>query len=249
MMEMGRALAVIPARLSSSRLPRKLLADVAGRPLFVHTLERARRASLVAEVFVATADRPIADAARAHGFAVIETSDAPRNGTERVWEAVRERDDRWIVNVQADEVLIDPATIDAVIAALDHSSIATAAAPLEGSPDDDSVVKVVTRADGTAVSFSRLPIPAGGPYRQHVGIYAFRRDALAACATAAPSPGEERERLEQLRWLENGHEIHVVDIPRARIALNTTRDLDAIRELLESAPAQPAPTPARRTPP
>jgi 3-deoxy-manno-octulosonate cytidylyltransferase (CMP-KDO synthetase) len=245
---MGRALAVVPARLSSSRLPRKLLAEVAGRPLVVHTLERARRATLVSDVLLATADAAIADVARAHGFTVVATSDAPRNGTERVWEAVRDRGEDWIVNVQADEVLLDPETIDAVVAALEGAPIATAAAPLVGPPDDEHVVKAVAGPDGRARDFSRSPIPPGGPYRQHVGIYGFRRDALAACAALPPSPREERERLEQLRWLENGLLIRIVDVPRATPAINTTRDLDAIRDWIELPPAPPHP-PARRTPP
>jgi 3-deoxy-manno-octulosonate cytidylyltransferase (CMP-KDO synthetase) len=245
---MGRALAVIPARLSSSRLPRKLLTEIAGRPLVVHTLERTRRASLVGEVLLATADEEIAAVGSAHGFEVVATSDAPRNGTERVWEAVRDRADERIVNVQADEVLIDPSTIDAVIEALDHAAIATAAAPLT-EPMDEHVVKVVARTDGTALYFSRAAIPHGGPYRQHVGIYGFRREALATCAALPPSPGEESERLEQLRWLENGREIRIVAVSRASPAINTTRDLDAIRDLLESPPPDRLPTPARRTPP
>ena len=244
----GRALAVLPARLASSRLPKKLLTEVAGRPLVVHTLERARRATLVGEVALATADRELAAIARDYGFSVLETSDAPRNGTERVWEAVCRRSDERIVNVQADEVAIDPSTIDAVIEALDRHPIATAAAPL-AEPSDEHVVKVVTRADGMALYFSRAPIPFGGPWRQHVGIYGFRREALASCAALPPTPGEESERLEQLRWLENGHEIRIVEVSRATPAINTTRDLDAIRDLLERSPAQPAPTPARRTPP
>jgi 3-deoxy-manno-octulosonate cytidylyltransferase (CMP-KDO synthetase) len=248
MTRMGRALAVIPARLSSSRLPRKLLSEVAGRPLVVHTLERARRATLVSDVLLATADDAIAEVARAHGFAVIRTSDAPRNGTERVWEAVRDRMDEWIVNVQADEVLVEPATIDAVIRALETASIATASAPLEGSPDDEHVVKAVSTPDGTAIAFSRTPVPPGGPYRQHIGVYGFHRAALAQCAALPPSPGEERERLEQLRWLENGLVIRIVEIPSSSPAINTTADLDAIRDLLERPPNRP-PHSARRTPP
>jgi 3-deoxy-manno-octulosonate cytidylyltransferase (CMP-KDO synthetase) len=248
MSAVGRALAVIPARLASSRLPKKLLTEVAGRPLVVHTLERARRATLVADVALATADRELAGVAREHGFSVIDTSDAPRNGTERVWEAVRDRRDDWIVNVQADEVAIDPSTIDAVIEALDRSPIATAAAPL-AEPSDEHVVKVVTRLDGTALYFSRAPIPFGGPWRQHIGLYGFRREALASCAALPPTPGEESERLEQLRWLENGREIRIVEVSRASPAINTTRDLDAIRDLLESPPPDRLPTPARRTPP
>ncbi len=165
-----------------------------------------------------------------------------------MWEAVRDRADERIVNVQADEVLIDPSTIDAVIGALDDAPIATAAAPLD-SPGDEHVVKVVARPDGTALYFSRAPIPYGGPWRQHVGIYGFRREALASCATLPPSPGEESERLEQLRWLENGLTIRIVEVSRASPAINTTRDLDAIRDLLETPPPDRLPTPARRTPP
>jgi 3-deoxy-manno-octulosonate cytidylyltransferase (CMP-KDO synthetase) len=233
---MERALAVVPARLASSRLRGKLLLEVGGIPLLVHTLRRASGASRVSRVVVATADDEIAAAAEAHGFAVARTSDAPRNGTERVWEVARDDAAELVLNVQGDEALVDPWTLDALVASLSADGgpdVVTAAAPLDAErARDPDVVKVVTREDGRALYFSRSPVPCAGPALQHIGVYGFRKAALRRCVEGPPSALETAERLEQLRWLERGLDIQVVRVAEATPAVNVAADLERIRRIL-----------------
>jgi len=219
---------VIPARYASTRLPGKPLRAIAGRPMILHVLDRAREAG-AAEVIVATDDERIAAACLAAGADVEMTDPAHPSGTDRLAEVVARRgfaDHDVIVNVQGDEPLIAPANIAQVarlLATTPAAAIATLATPLAMAGDfaDPNVVKVVCRPDGLALYFSRAPVPwprdarlagdgaaASGALR-HVGLYAYRVAALRRLAALPPSPLETCERLEQLRALENGLAIAV----------------------------------------
>jgi len=212
--------------------------------MIVRVLERVCLARRVDQALVATDDLRIAEAVRAAGgVAVMTPSDLPA-GTDRVALAAAELDADLVVNVQGDEPLIDPDTIDAVIAALDApgAEVATAMAALsEGEAYATERVKVVTDLSGRALYFSRAPIPHGGPWWVHVGIYAFRKAALARFAALPPTALELTERLEQLRLLEHGIPIRVVPVARPGRSIDTPADLEAVRALLAAAvdPLQP----------
>lgn len=226
-------LAVIPARFASSRLPGKALADIGGVPMIVRVWERVRAVPAVDTVLVATDDARIAEVARDAGAEVAMTGPCA-TGTDRVAEAARLhapglRETDVVVNVQGDEPFVDPADIGAVAAAVGDCPIATASAPLLGDPTDPARVKVVTDHTGRALYFSRLPVPSGGPWRVHVGVYAFAAWALAEVAALPPSPLERAESLEQLRWLQAGYAIRVVPVAVAHFSIDTPADLERAR--------------------
>lgn len=227
-------LVVIPARYDSSRLPGKALADIGGAPMVVRVWERVRRAEGVDRVLVATDDARIADAVRQRGGDVVVTGPC-ESGTDRVALAARGSGARVVVNVQGDEPFLEPADVARVASAVNEANpIATAAAPLEAGAEDPARVKVVCDAEGRALYFSRAPIPTGGPFRLHVGMYAFTADALERIARLPPSPLERAERLEQLRWLEAGMRIRVVPVPAGPVSVDTPADLERARALWNS---------------
>ena len=242
---------LIPARMRSTRLPGKMLADVGGRPLVAWAVERARESG-AAEVVVATDHEDIARAVAGHGVRAVTTSPAHETGTDRLAEAVALLgwgDDEIVVNVQGDEPLIDPRLVAAVAAALANSavaSIATAVHPITeaGTFFDPNVVKVVVDEDGHARYFSRAPIPyardafarsrealpAGFPAYRHIGIYAYRVRYLRRYAGLAPTAAERFEALEQLRALGHGHAIAVAVWKGALEAgVDTPDDLERVR--------------------
>lgn len=228
-----RATAIIPARLGSTRFPGKVLADRTGKPLIQHVWESTRRAASLSRVVIATDDRRVFDVARAFGAEAVMTGVEHPNGTSRLGEAAARLGlpgDGIVVNVQGDEPDLDPSVIDAAVGALERgertsgASIATAAAALRPNMgeriEDPNVVKVVLALDGTALYFSRAPIPfdrdgsgAGGPPLRHVGLYVYRRATLDRYAAMPPTPLETMEKLEQLRALENGMRIAVAVVP------------------------------------
>jgi 3-deoxy-manno-octulosonate cytidylyltransferase (CMP-KDO synthetase) len=247
---------VIPARFGSTRLAGKALISIAGKPMIQWVHERARR-SQAAEVLIATDDARIADAGRAFGAHVEMTDASHQSGTDRIAEVARAK--RWnandiIVNVQGDEPLMPPALIDQVAGLLTANAAAgmgTLASPLARLEDflDPNVVKVVADASGRALYFSRAPIPwnrDGAPAgltsqrtfsgaRRHVGIYAYRVNALLRLASLAPTPLEQLEKLEQLRALENHIEIRVADaIEPPGPDVNTPEDLARVAERLRA---------------
>lgn len=231
-------LAVIPARYPSVRLPGKALADIGGRPMVVRVWERVRRVPGVDRVVVATDDGRIADAVGGVGGEVVLTG-VCASGTDRVAAAVASLGlvPRIVVNVQGDEPLVDPAAVAAVVAGVDDiHPIATGATPLEGDPQDPARVKVVTDHRGAALYFSRRAIPSAGPWRLHVGLYAFTAAALRAVAALPPSSLELSESLEQLRWLEAGWRIRVVPLPEPFPSVDTPADLERIRALWARLP-------------
>jgi 3-deoxy-manno-octulosonate cytidylyltransferase (CMP-KDO synthetase) len=237
----GRVVGVIPARLQSTRLPRKLLLDQTGRPLLQYTWEAAGHARSLSEVIVATDSAEIAAAVRAFGGRVEMTGEHP-SGTDRIAEAVRRAcpDAEIIVNIQGDEPEIDPSAIDRLVEALESSpaEMATLATPItdRAERDDPACVKVVCAADGRALYFSRLPIPftrdvdpdtllaAGSPWKLHLGVYAYRREFLLRLSELPPSPLERLEKLEQLRALEAGATIRVAEVAHRAAGIDTPED-------------------------
>ncbi|MES2461097.1 MAG: 3-deoxy-manno-octulosonate cytidylyltransferase, partial [Armatimonadota bacterium] len=219
----GRAAAIIPARLAATRLPNKPLAEIAGKPMIQHVYERASQARGFSEVLVATPDQEILQAVAAFGGRAVLTSPDHRTGTDRVAEAAAHLPDEMtvIVNVQGDEPLLDPATIEAVAAPLlaDTSLVMVSLmCPLpEGRESDPNAVKVVVDVNGFALYFSRSPLPyrrsieASYAPRLHVGLYAYRRDFLPIVTRLQPTPLELSESLEQLRVLESGYRIRMVE--------------------------------------
>jgi 3-deoxy-manno-octulosonate cytidylyltransferase (CMP-KDO synthetase) len=244
---------IIPARYGSSRLPGKPLSVIHGKTLIERVHERACAARRLDRVVVATDDERIAAAVRGFEGEAVLTSPRHPSGTDRLAEAARTMDADIVVNIQGDEALLDPAGIDAAVEALVNAPevpISTLSLPL-GSEDemlDPSVVKVVTDAAGNALYFSRAPIPrtraadaraaaaeavALGLARQHVGLYAYRREALDRFAALPRSPLEEAEGLEQLRALHHGMRIRVVEREgEGSPAVDTPEDLERVRALL-----------------
>ena len=212
-----------------------------------HVYRRASAASAVHAVIVATDDERIADAVRAFGGAVLMTRADHVSGTDRIAEVVRELPCRCIINVQGDEPLIEPATIDAAVAPMlaDPSlDMSTVSRPLTGIDEFKSphVVKVVTDLAGNALYFSRSPIPCSAPggagasvpaaARAHVGLYVYRRDTLLKLASLPATPLEREESLEQLRALAHGIRIRVVDTRHVAAGVDTPEDLDRVRSMM-----------------
>jgi 3-deoxy-manno-octulosonate cytidylyltransferase (CMP-KDO synthetase) len=239
-------LAIIPARYHSTRLPAKALADIAGRPMIEHVYRRAARAARLDAIVIATDDERIATAAEAFGAVAVMTAATHLSGTDRLAEVAKSVPCDLIVNVQGDEPLLDPAVIDAVIEPMlrDPSlEMATAARRLR-DPDElhnPGMVKVVCDVRGSALYFSRAPIPygretsAGAEARIHIGLYVYRRATLLRLAALAPGRLERLEALEQLRALENGIGIHVVETAFASAEVNTPDDLERVRQLVATA--------------
>jgi 3-deoxy-manno-octulosonate cytidylyltransferase (CMP-KDO synthetase) len=238
-----KIIAIIPARLAATRLPNKPLIDIHGKSMIQRVYERAKLATQLSDVWVATPDEEIAEAVRAFGGTVIMTRTDHPSGTDRLAEAAQKLppDVSVIVNVQGDEPLIDPTTIDAVAMPLltdSTLSMTTLSCPLPaGREDDPNAVKVVCDMHGNALYFSRSPLP----YRRdgevvytpqlHVGLYAYRRDFLALYPTLTPTPLSQIESLEQLRVLEHGYKIRVVQGTNAPESVDTPEDLERVRQL------------------
>lgn len=232
-----KLIGVIPARYASTRFPGKPLHLIAGKPLIQRVVERCRLAKSLSDVVVATDDERIAKVAGEFARVEMTRGDHP-SGTDRIAEVALAMQAEIVVNVQGDEPFVDPALVDALVVAVRQGAvIATACAPFEGDPAEPSRVKVVRSAKGQALYFSRAPIPAGGPYYQHIGLYAFRRATLLQVTALPPSPLEQSERLEQLRWLEAGLPIQLVPTQAPSLAVDTPADLARARAML-GAPKQ-----------
>ena len=235
--------AVIPARWGSTRFPGKVLAEIAGEPMISHVVRHAGEATRVDRVVVATDDLRIARVAEASGAEAVMTGECV-SGTDRVAEAMLGRSG-WeiVINVQGDEPLIAPDNIDVLVDGMIGTpdvGMATLCRPLEPQrATDPNAVKVVRDVRGRALYFSRAAIPfprradvAEGLWRLHLGIYGYRRDVLARFVDLEPSLLERAEALEQLRALENGIDILVLDAPRGAFGVDTPEDLDLVLRLL-----------------
>ncbi len=236
---------LIPARLAATRLPDKPLADIHGAPMIVHVWRRAVEAQC-GPVIVAAQEPAIAEAVeRAGGRAILTGAQHP-SGTDRIFEALGKADPAGkhdvIVNLQGDLPAIDPADVRAVLAPLADPAVDIATLVAECREEyerrEPSVVKCVTAfAPGQRIAralyFSRAPVPTGdGPLYHHIGLYAFRRAALARFVALPPSPLEKRERLEQLRALEAGMRIDAALVDKVPFGVDTPADLDRARVLL-----------------
>lgn len=237
-------IAVIPARIGSTRFPRKALASETGQPLIRHVAESVARCRAVARIVIATDSEEIAAAVRSFGGEAVMTSVEHPNGTSRIDEAAERlgfADEQTIVNVQGDEPEIEPDVIESAVRALlardargEEADIGTVAAPLDGADaGSPNIVKVALRLDGSALYFSRAPIPfvrdagaAPAPMLRHVGVYAYRRAFLREYVRLSPSPLEQAERLEQLRALEHGKRIAVGRIERTGEGIDTPGQYD-----------------------
>ena len=242
----SQVVAIIPARLSSTRLPGKVLLSATGKPLIQHVWESALRAKRVARVVIATDSQRVLDACKLFGAEAVMTSADHPNGTSRLSEAagaIGLSDDAIIVNVQGDEPEVEPDAIDAAVSMLllgeltpAGCSIGTVAVPFQSGEDprDPNCVKVVCGLDGRALYFSRSPIPfdrdgTGGSdstMLRHIGLYVYRRAFLDRYIALAPTPLERAEQLEQLRALQHGFGIAVAVRPAARIGIDTQEQYD-----------------------
>jgi len=235
-----KAIAVIPARLASTRLLRKMLREVAGKPLIGVVYEAVRSSPLLADVVVATDSDEIMAACRQHGWNVCMTSTSHRSGTERVHEVSGSKAADVYINVQGDEPLIRAEHIASLLEVMRHPQAAigtlmTPAAEIDIS--NPNAVKVVTDLTGRALYFSRATIPfdrdATRPrYFKHLGIYAYRKVALDRFVTLPESALERSERLEQLRFLENGIPIYVGETPYDSVGVDTEEDLQRVIGIL-----------------
>jgi 3-deoxy-manno-octulosonate cytidylyltransferase (CMP-KDO synthetase) len=240
-MNSARIAAVIPARLSSTRMARKVLRPIAGRPMVEWVWRAAHASGLMDPVVVATDAEEVAEVCRGCSIPVIMTSATCPSGSDRVREAARKIDAEIYVNIQGDEPTLTPDFFPPLLALFDRPEVEVSTLSVKCPPEEfanPNAVKVVTALDGRALYFSRATIPfdrdAAGftGYRKHLGIYAYRKHALARFAALPPSPLEKLERLEQLRLLENGINIYVADAPRDTIGVDTEEDLARAEAML-----------------
>jgi 3-deoxy-manno-octulosonate cytidylyltransferase (CMP-KDO synthetase) len=235
-----RVVAIIPARLASTRLPGKVLRPIAGVPMLGWVYRAARACPQLDQVLIATDSQEVVDYAESQGWPSVMTSPQLASGTDRVHAAAAMVDADIYVNIQGDEPLLRPEHIDALLRpfALPGAEVTTLSTPCSPQEiDDPNAVKVVTASDGRALYFSRATIPynrgiAMAP-RKHLGIYAYRKAALRRFAALPPSPLESAERLEQLRLLENGISIYVEQTSLDTIGVDTEEDLLAAERVLE----------------
>ena len=240
---------IIPARYASTRLPGKPLLEIAGKPMIQHVVERVREARRPSRVIVATDDARIAAAVRKFGGEACMTEERHTTGTDRLAEVAGQLPDaRLILNVQGDEPLIPPAALDALIEVFDGCpdlQMATLVTALDKQDyDNPAAVKVVSSMDRHALYFSRSLIPyprnpaAGAEYFKHIGVYAYRRDFLLRFAALPATPLERTESLEQLRALEHGFRIRLVETPFQPVGVDTFEDLERVRKLFASKEAR-----------
>lgn len=231
---------IIPARYASTRFPGKPLALIAGKPLIQRVVEQCQKAASLSEVLVTTDDERIYSAAKKY-CRVEMTSSNHRSGTDRVAEAAAKLDCDGLVNIQGDEPMIEPAVIDSVAKALGHCEMSTAATRIRDAAElnNPNVVKIVVNSDGRALYFSRHTIPflrdaaqapaaqqlREFPFLKHLGIYGYRRQTLLKLVNFPVSPLENAEKLEQLRALENGIGIEVMQVEYESVGVDTPEDV------------------------
>ena len=234
-------LGVIPARLSSTRLPRKVLREIAGLPMVVHVFNRARACALLGDVLVATDSDEVVEVCRAHHVPAVMTSAAHPSGTDRLWEVSRARVADVYVNIQGDEPLVTCGHIETLVRPfLSEAEVQVTTLKIRATPDEavsPTVNKVVTNAHGDALYFSKHAIPydrdkRGVTYWKHIGLYAYRRPVLDVFHRLPPSTLERAEGLEQLRLLEEGIPIRVLETAEPTVGVDTEEDLRAVEAVL-----------------
>ena len=247
-----RIAAVIPARLGSTRLARKVLREIAGRPMVEWVWRAAHASGLMDPVVVATDSDEVASVCLERGIPSVMTSPECASGTDRVREVARQIDADIYVNIQGDEPTLTAEFFPPLLALFERPEVQVGTLAVRCPPHEiasPNAVKVVTALDGRALYFSRATIPfdrdrvGDGPgfagYRKHLGIYAYRKAALERFAALPPSWIEQVERLEQLRLLDNGIDIYVAPAPRDTIGVDTEEDLKRAEELLVRLKGEP----------
>jgi len=252
-----KVVGIIPARYEAVRLPGKVLADIAGQPMIEHVYQRASQAQSLDELLVATDDERIAQVVQNFGGQAVMTSSEHKSGTDRIAEVAADLECDVVVNIQGDEPLIEPAAIDALVepfGTIPDLRMSTLATRLEDYSThlNPSVVKVVVDKEGFALYFSRAPIPyfrldrpaewpdnkprqhpqSGLWPLRHIGLYAYTRATLLWLSSLPQTPLEITERLEQLRALENGCRIKVVEVEYQSISVDTPEDLELVRRIM-----------------
>jgi 3-deoxy-manno-octulosonate cytidylyltransferase (CMP-KDO synthetase) len=240
-------LGVIPARLQSTRLPRKVLREIAGLPMVVYVFKRAQSCRMLSDLLVATDSEEVIEACHAHHIPAVLTSPDHQSGTDRLWEVSRARVADVYVNIQGDEPLVTTGHIETLVQPfLSEPDVQVTTLKIRATPEEvtsRTANKVVTNVHGDALYFSRLPIPfdrdgkGGVLYWKHVGMYAYRRAVLATFHSLPHSPLERAESLEQLRLLEHGIPIRVLETRDATIGVDTEEDLKTVAALVASRPA------------
>jgi 3-deoxy-manno-octulosonate cytidylyltransferase (CMP-KDO synthetase) len=235
-----KTIAVIPARLGSTRLPRKMLREIAGEPLLARVYQAVQSCRLLADVIVATDSEEILQLCQARGFHARLTSAACRNGTERVHEISKSVSADVYINVQGDELLARAEHIAALLSVMEDAATPVGTLKTPAAIDDitnPNAVKVVTDKKGRALYFSRATIPHDRDgmkpeYFKHLGFYAYRKSALDRYCALPESRLEQSERLEQLRFLENGIPIQVGETPYDTIRVDTEEDVVKAEKIL-----------------
>ncbi len=241
--EKNKVVGVIPARYSSTRFEAKVLADILGKPMIQWVWERAKQVKILDELVIACDDERVADVARGFGAQVVMTAKGHASGTDRIAEVVNPLEVKVVVNIQGDEPLVHPTMIDSVArAVLSDSaiSVATIIRKIENPQDinDPHVVKVVKDKNDFALYFSRAAIPfharnseiTAPVYYKHIGLYGYSKDFLFTYKNMASSNLEKTEKLEQLRVLEDGYKIKVIETKYDTIGVDTPEDLEKVKE-------------------
>lgn len=237
-----KAIAVIPARLASTRLPRKMLREIAGKPLIGVVYEAVRSSPLLANVVIATDSEEILTVCRQNGWNVQMTAPTHKSGTERVHEISSRESAEVYINVQGDEPMVRPEQIDSLLQVMENpqAQVGTLMTPAAGIDiPNPNAVKVVVDLSGRALYFSRATIPfdrdkTNPRYFKHLGLYAYRKPALDRFVTLPESSLEKSERLEQLRFLENGISIYCGETPYDSVGVDTEEDLQRAIAILKN---------------
>ena len=236
---MKLATGVIPARYQSQRFPGKPLALIQGKPMIQRVYEQAREAKLLDRLIIATDDEKILKAASGFGAEVQMTSPLHNSGTERVAEVAQEIKTSIVINIQGDEPLLKGEMIDDLVEALQDETIPMATlAAREKDMDllyDNNVIKVVADREGFALNFSRSPLPLEAPdyFLQHIGIYGFQKEFLLALCKMPPSKSEKKENLEQLRAVENGYRIKIIETQFSTLSVDSPQDIIRVEKFLD----------------
>jgi 3-deoxy-manno-octulosonate cytidylyltransferase (CMP-KDO synthetase) len=243
------AIGIIPARYGATRFEGKLLKDLCGKPVIQHVYERAKKARLLDDLIIAADDERIVEAVKAFKGKVVQTSKSHNTGTDRLTEVANAIDAKIIVNIQGDEPLISPLVIDDLVRTLQSDPTVSMATVVKKSRSVDEfkspdVVKAIIDAKGYAMYFSRQPIPANlkldaekAFFYKHIGIYAYNKDFLFTFKKLAKSYLEKNERLEQLRALEAGYRIKVIETKFETVGVDTPEDLELAKNMLEKEKA------------
>ena len=243
LMDNPKTTGVIPARYNSVRLPGKPLKMINGKSMILRVVEQAEKSEMLDAVIVATDDQRIFDHLSDHGKKAVMTDPSIRTGTDRCFAAVKDSDYEIIVNIQGDEPLLNPATIDALVKSLiedDRSVCATPVKKVSGitKAGDINLVKAVLDNNGHAMYFSRSPIPfskdADPEFYKHIGIYAYRADFLKTFVNMESTSLEKSESLEQLRILQNGFKIRCIEVDDDSVGVDTPEHLEKVKEIIIS---------------